>query len=160
MYAGNLLGRTAYIHAGGDRHYTNLFVCGVGPTSTGRKGSATGPVRMFFEQVDPTWVQCIQSGLSSGEGLIWSVRDPSYQREKLSRRSSEYANVAVDDGISDKRLLIQQSEFYGALQVMRRQGNTLSPTIRDAWDRGDLNSMVKNSPARASDAHISIVGNI
>jgi hypothetical protein len=43
---------------------------------------------------------------------------------------------------------------------MRRQGNTLSSTIRDAWDRGYLNSMVKNSPARATDAHISIAANI
>ena len=43
---------------------------------------------------------------------------------------------------------------------MRRQGNNLSPTMRDAFDKGLLNSMVKNSPARATDAHITIVGNI
>lgn len=159
VYAGNLLGREAYVQAGGDRHHTNLFVCGVGPTSTGRKGSATGPVQMFFQEVDEAWVRSIQSGLSSGEGLIWSVRDPISQREKKPR-SAEYADVVVDEGVSDKRLLVQQSEFYGALQVMRRQGNTLSPTIRDAWDRGNLNSMVKNSPARANGAHISIVGNV
>jgi hypothetical protein len=63
VYAGNLLGRKAYVQAGGDRHYTKLFVCGVGPTSTGRKGSATGPVQIFFQEVDEAWVRSIQSGV-------------------------------------------------------------------------------------------------
>src|SRR5262249_11145765 len=60
----------------------------------------------------------------------------------------------------DKRLLVNQSEFFGVLQVMRRQRNTLSPTIRDAFDRSVLNSMVKNCPGKATDAHITIVANI
>lgn len=68
--------------------------------------------------------------------------------------------MEVDAGIKGKRLLVRQSEFFGALQVMRRQGNTLSPVIRDAWDRGDLNTMVKNSPAKATGAHVSVIGNI
>jgi hypothetical protein len=43
---------------------------------------------------------------------------------------------------------------------MKRDGNTLSPVVRDAWDRGDLASLTKNSPARATGAHISIIGHI
>src|SRR4030095_6347743 len=43
---------------------------------------------------------------------------------------------------------------------MAREGNTLSPVIRCAWDSGDLRTMVKNSPAKATGAHISIVGHI
>src|SRR5262245_45377948 len=43
---------------------------------------------------------------------------------------------------------------------MAREGNTLSPVIRCAWDSGDLKTMVKNSPAKATKAHISIVGHI
>jgi hypothetical protein len=39
VYAGNVLGRKCYMMAGGDAHYANLFGCGVGPTSAGRKGS-------------------------------------------------------------------------------------------------------------------------
>lgn len=46
------------------------------------------------------------------------------------------------------------------LKVMTREGNTLSPVIRSAWDCGDLKTMVKNSPAKATGAHISIVGHI
>ena len=43
---------------------------------------------------------------------------------------------------------------------MRREGNTLSSTLRDAWDKDFLGSLSKNSPARATDPHISIIGNI
>ena len=43
---------------------------------------------------------------------------------------------------------------------MRREGNTLSPVIRQSWDQGDLNIVTKNSPARATGAHISIIGHI
>ena len=43
---------------------------------------------------------------------------------------------------------------------MARDGNTLSAIIRDAWDRGDLRSMTKNSPAVATGALISIVAHI
>jgi hypothetical protein len=161
VYAGNILGRNRFVWAGGDKHYPNLFAIGVGPTSTGRKGSAHGPLEFFFRGIDEKWTQAIQSGLSSGEGLIWAVRDPILGREKVRPKGPvEYHDVQIDAGVKDKRLLVRQSEFFGALQVMRRQGNTLSPVIRDAWDRGELNSMVKNSPARATGAHISIIGNI
>jgi hypothetical protein len=162
-YAGNILGRRAFVWAGADKHFPNLFLCGVGPTSTGRKGSAAAPINLFFQEIDEDWVRSIQSGLSSGEGLIWAVRDPIYRREKVSQgkgKPAEYQEVLVDPGIEDKRLLVQQSEFFGALQAMRRQGNNLSPTMRDAFDKGYLNSLVKNSPAKATNAHISIVGNI
>lgn len=160
VYAGNAFGRDAYISTGGDKHYSNLYLCAVGPTSGGRKGSATGPVEMFFEVIDPEWVRGIQSGLSSGEGLIWCVRDPIFKLEKEKGNSEIYRKTCIDEGVKDKRLIIRQSEFHGALQMMKRPGNTLSPTIRDAWDRGTLNSLTKNSPARATGAHISIVGNI
>jgi hypothetical protein len=160
--AGSVLGRGPYIWAGADRHHTNLFACGVGRTSGGRKGSAWGPVEMFMSGVDNEWVRGVQSGLSSGEGVIWGVHDPVYKRENIARKNEPPRDeeTLIDAGVADKRLLVRQSEFFGALQVMRRQGNTLSPTLRDAWDRGNLNSMVKTSPTKATDAHISIIANI
>src|SRR5215831_19429461 len=36
----------------------------------------------------------------------------------------------------------------------------LSPTLRQAWDGGNLQITTKNSPARASEAHVSLVGHI
>src|ERR1700682_334186 len=66
----------------------------------------------------------------------------------------------VDYGVSDKRLIIIESEFAGALQVMKREGNILSRVLRDGWDRGNLATLTKNSPARATGACISIIGHI
>src|ERR1700720_1492485 len=56
--------------------------------------------------------------------------------------------------------MLIEPEFAGALIVMRREGNIVSRVIRDAWDRGDLATLTKHSPARATGAHISIVGHI
>ena len=44
----------------------------------------------------------IQSGLSSGEGLIWAVRDPITKTEPVmdgKRRTGEYEEVVVDPEI-------------------------------------------------------------
>jgi hypothetical protein len=43
---------------------------------------------------------------------------------------------------------------------MTREGNTLSVLIRQAWDGVKLASLTKNSPLKATDAHISIIGHI
>ncbi len=142
---GNLINRRAYYLAGGDKHFTNLYVLLVGETAKSRKGTSWGHIRRIFEEIDSKWVSGrITDGLSSGEGLIWAVRN----------------SIGKDPGISDKRLLIVQGEFAAALKVLRREGNTLSAVIRNAWDTGDLNTLVKHDPAKATDAHISIVGHI
>src|SRR5262249_60231495 len=41
-----------------------------------------------------------------------------------------------------------------------QEGSSLSALMRLAWDTGRLNTLTKNSPATATDAHISIVGHI
>jgi len=53
-----------------------------------------------------------------------------------------------------------ESEYAAILRVLGRDGNTLSARIREAWDDGNLKNLTKNQPARATDAHISIVGHI
>jgi Protein of unknown function (DUF3987) len=63
-------------------------------------------------------------------------------------------------GVADKRLCVVEGEYSNVLKVMTREGNTLSPVIRNAWDTGDLRSMTKNSEARATGAHVSIIGHI
>jgi Protein of unknown function (DUF3987) len=143
---GSVVGRGPYYQVEGDRHYGNLYAVLVGKSSKARKGTSWGRISQLFEQVDSNWLSdCVHSGLSSGEGLIWAVRDSSAEG---------------DSGISDKRLLVQESEFANVLKVMTREGNTLSRVIRDGWDRGNLGTMTKNSPARATGAHISIVGHV
>jgi hypothetical protein len=43
---------------------------------------------------------------------------------------------------------------------MSREGNILSTIIRQAWDDGALQTLTKNSPMKATDAHVSIMGHI
>jgi hypothetical protein len=43
---------------------------------------------------------------------------------------------------------------------MSRQGNTLSPVIRQAWDDGTLQTLTKNSPMKATETHVSMIGHI
>ena len=79
-------------------------------------------------------------GLSSAEGLINEVRDQELP--------------------TDRRLMAVSDEFASVLRVMAREGNTLSPSLRSAWDSGNLRTLVKTDPLKATGAHISLVGHI
>ena len=158
---GNAIDRGPSYTVEADRHGVNLFVLLVGASAKGRKGSAWGHVRRVLAGTDPEWTQHnISHGLSSGEGLIWAVRDPIVKTQPVKEKGKvvRYEEVQDDPGIADKRLLVVESEFASTLRVMGRDGSTLSATVRQAWDTGSLRTMVKNSPAQATDAHISIIG--
>ncbi len=157
---GNAVGRTPYSPVEADRHYANLNLLLVGRTSSGRKGTSLGRARGLLEPADPDWVRaCQASGLSSGEGVIWQVRDAIEKQEPVKDKGKVigYQQIVTDPGISDKRLLVVESEFASTLRVMGREGNTLSAVIRAAWDSGNLRVLSKNSPAQSSGAHISII---
>jgi hypothetical protein len=160
MY-GNAVGFEPHAVAEAARHGGNLNVCVVGETSKGRKVSSTGRIQDLFFRADPTWAgtHIQHGGLSSGEGLIWAVRDPIEKLVK-DKKSKEYTKEVIDEGVEDKRLLIVESEFANTLKVMGREGNSLSPILRQAWDSGNLSTLTKNSPARATQAHISVIGHI
>jgi hypothetical protein len=162
---GNTIGHDTYIVADGARHHLNLYGVLVGQSSKSRKGTSWNHVANLLERVNPDWKKnCVTSGLSSGEGLIWEVRDPIEQTKPCPGKKKgdpfEYETFIADQGETDKRRLVIEAEFASVLKVMRREGNNLSPVIRAAWDSGELNTMVKNCPARATGAHISIVGHI
>ncbi len=160
---GNVVGGSPYFRVEADRHRGNLFVVLVGVTSVARKGTSLGHIRRVFQSADSEWASSrVISGLSSGEGLIWAVRDPIEKHEAVRQkgRTVGYETVTADHGVSDKRALIIETEFSSPLRVADREGNTLSAMVRDAWDTGDLCTLTKNSPARATGAHISIIGHV
>lgn len=161
---GSTLNRSAYFSVEADRHYMTLNAVLVGETAKGRKGTSWGYVHRVFAEVDRDWAATrVLSGLSSGEGLIWAVRDEITKEEPIKekgRLTGEYQTVVIDPGIRDKRLLVLESEFAGTLRSMAREGNTLSAVIRQAFDHGGLRTLTKHAPAQATDAHISIVGHI
>ena len=136
---GTAIGRTAHYAVEASAHYGNEFVVLVGPSSKGRKGSSWDHVERLMERVEPAFTEhCISSGMSSGEGLIAEVADAD----------------------QDSRRLVIESEFAQVMKVLSREGNTLSPVIRNAWDGKVLQTMVRNAPLRAAGTHIGIVGHI
>jgi hypothetical protein len=161
--AGNLFGRGPHHPIEGDQHPGKLFVGIVGNTSSGRKGTSWSRVRQVFARTDEAWVANIGSGLVSGEGLIWALRDPTYkqvQPKKNGRPDGEPYEELDDEGVADKRLLVKEAEMGRLLRSMKRQGNTLSELLRELWDTADARSMSKNSPGKATGAMLSVLCHI
>jgi hypothetical protein len=160
VFFGNAADRGAYYYADGARHYTNLFALLIGQTAKARKGTSQRHIRNLFEfelgLLADQWAQeCIKSGISSGEGVLHAIRDP------LEGRSKEGKQIILDQGVSDKRLLLIEPEYASALAHMQRDGNTLSPILRDAWDSPPtLGVLTKKQPTTATNPHISFVGHI
>src|SRR5262249_6345107 len=98
----------------------------------------------------------------SGEGLIWAVRDAIHGRSPIRQKGRVvgYEDVEEDPGIADKRLLVFEPEFASTLRVMAREGSTLSPVGRQAWDTGTLRVLTQQHSARGQYAHISIIGHV
>jgi hypothetical protein len=159
----NLVGRGPYCVAQSTRHSLNLFTCLVGATSRGRKGSSLDQILFFLRRVDENWSENrVRSGLASGEGLIYRVRDAIEEQKpvRVKGRITGYEAVITDHGEPDKRLLLIEPEFARVLQVIERETNTLSCVLRQSWDSGNLENGTKNSPLRATNAHISLIAHI
>jgi hypothetical protein len=144
---GTMAGRHGYWPIEASRHHPNEFCVLVGASGKGRKGSSWDHVEAILQQVDTAFAESgVVSGLSSGEGLIAQVADPSTDDR--------------EGGLVDKRKLVVEPEFAQVMKVLAREGNTLSPVIRNAWDGKTLQTINKNSPLRATGAHIGIVGHV
>jgi hypothetical protein len=170
---GNVIGKTPSFVVGGSSHYGNLFVALVGPTSSG-KGVAFSDCDYLFKRVDSDWrSECVSFGLSSGEGLIERVADPSERAAtELIMEDYDPTKTNVIDTMTvktptiievpdDKRLLCVETEFAKPMTAMRREGNTLSAVLRSAFDCQTLEVMTRGkSKLRASNAYVSIVAHV
>jgi Protein of unknown function (DUF3987) len=160
---GNVVGHGPHFEVEYTKHPLRLFAVLVGDSAKGRKGLSWSTPRHLFRAIEEAWVDgCVTSGLSSGEGLIYHVRDERREKQPVKQKGRviDYEEVVIDAGVSDKRLLVIEEEFAQALKVMRREGNILSPVLRAAWDTGHLHPLTKSNPVRATDAHISVIGHI
>ena len=141
---GAAIGRSAYFQIGDSRHHPNTFLLVVGDSARSRKGTAWDHARALICQADPALEPRIQAGLLSGEGLVAAVADHN----------------SDDPGIGDPRLLVIEPEFSSVLKASHRELSTLSPMLRLAWDGRPLQLLTRSAPARASAAHISLIGHI
>lgn len=150
-----MVGSSVFVRVGDTRHYARLFGLIVGQSSRARKGTSLSPVMRLLDGVAALGhplVRVSPGPLSSGEGLINAVRDASEQQND--------DGTPKDAGISDKRLFVTEGEMGGGLAAMRREGNTLSPVLRTAWDSGNCAPLTKRDVIKTTGAHINIIGHI
>lgn len=146
-----MIGRVAFQHIGDGTCHARPFFLLVGRTGKARKGTSEFTVRKIFAAVEQALMNEYpamkrhEGGLSTGEGLGWAIRDKT-----------------DDDGsgTDDKRTLVIEAEFAGAMAAAAREKNTLSATIRTCWDGKDIAPLVKNASWCASAPHICIIGHI
>jgi hypothetical protein len=153
---GSFVGRNPYYEVEGAKHHANINEVLIGETSKSRKGTSANRVRSIFSLVSG-W-KGPATGLSTGEGLKYHVRDARQERKK--DKSGEYEVVTVDEGVADKRLLVIEPEFSKVLKVCGREHSTLSATIRELFDTGNVSTLTKRDPVTATGAHVSIIGHI
>jgi hypothetical protein len=149
---GATLGPGPHIMAGNERHRAVINPLIVGRTNNGAKGTGLGVVEAVRKRALPWFDEFTTSGLSTAEGLIELVRDPSGDPED---------EKTYDPGVSDKRLLVKESEYRSVLARGRREGNTLGMTLRQAFDGGVLRTLTrKHNKLTATDPHIVVIGHI
>jgi hypothetical protein len=162
---GNLIGRAPMRRQAGI-HHVNGFTVLVGATARGRKGTAWQAVQNLLLSVDPDWLaNRLRDGFQSGESIIHALRDeitglvPIHKRKACQAHKTQ--TTVLDEGVGDKRLLILEEEFARLLIVGARTGNTLFEILRKAWDGLKwLHNEAKNSPEKATGAHVSLIGHI
>lgn len=136
MYLGNAVGHRYYVHLD-QLHFPKLYIALVGPTATGRKGTADVQARRIIDAIDPIAELYRQSGLSTGEGML----------EILDENR---------DGMIPRPAVFIETEFATVLRRADRRGNTLSGYIRGAWDNEPLSNSAKSNLIRITDHHVSL----
>ena len=153
---GVAVSRGPHLVVDGSRHGTNEFAVTVGASGKARKGTAEARAKETFLLADSEFMaRRVKGGLSSGEGLIYQVRDPV---ETFNPRDGTWS--VSDPGEEDKRLLAIEQEFGGLLKTLERDGNTLSAILRMAWDGSKLSPLTKGNRIEATNAHIGLLGHI
>jgi hypothetical protein len=143
---GNLVGPRHFAQVDRDVHHGRLWLAIIGTTAA-RKGLSFGVARGLVGEVDEDWRRGrIGSGLASGEALIEAVRDPDPDSD--------------DPGSPDSRFLVVEPELASVLRIAKREGNTLSSTLRRFWDEGDAQIRRAKASVTATGAHVSVIGHI
>jgi hypothetical protein len=142
---GSAIGGGPFIQVGADRHDARIFPVVVGETARARKGSSWSMPRAVLERADPGWAVRQLSGFGSGESVVDAVRDPDESGE---------------GGTEDRRLFVFEAEYSRMLRVAARDGSTLSPIVRDAWDGSRLQARSRQRTSVASSAYVAVLAHV
>ena len=119
----------------GTRQKTNLYVGIVGPTGSGRKGTALNLIDAVFKSVDEDWYKThVTGGLSTGEGLALHL---------------------TNSGITS--CLLIEEEYARISATKARKENTLSAFLRSAYDGKQLGNLAAGNLIYLPNSHISLL---
>ena len=155
-----MVGRGIFQRIGDAVIHCRPFFLIVGKSGKARKGTAEHTVREIFKRTDAKVREQLgnndklrthSGGLSTGEGVGYAIRD-SVEADENGKGG--------DLGVTDKRLLVIESEFDNTLSHLRRDNNTLSATVRNLFDGRDIEPMTKTSRTKSTRPHAVIIGHI
>jgi uncharacterized protein DUF3987 len=141
--AGLLFSRNAFVVADGKRHHAVEYLLMAGDSGVGRKGTATNRVVPLMDQVAMFYQSRVLSGLSTGEGLV----------RALTPKGTE-------DQESVRWFLAVIQEFASLLSVMKREGNTMSAILREAYDGGKLRVLTRKDPLSVDNVNLGVIAHI
>lgn len=164
LAGGIAMGREPYLQVGAQRHRGVLQSVTVARTGH-NKTDAYAPIMTLWAAVKQHWERSspaldftgrdpsrpdplVFGGLSTGEGLLYAIRD-----ESLNKKGETVP------GVADKRLLVVEPEFASVLKVMYRQDNILGVKLREVYDSADeMRNSPKGEPIVVTGAHIGLIG--
>lgn len=154
-FAAASFGPISYFPVSDTNHPARLFTCIAGQSAKARKGTSSSGVEKIFRKAEEIAglkpLEVTPGPFSSGEGIVYVVRDPS---ETIK------PGGAPDPGVMDKRLLGLLSEFAGTLAMMKRETNSVSAVLRAMWDKGTIKPVTKHNQIKTTNAHVNFVGHI
>jgi hypothetical protein len=143
--AGVLFEREAWAIADGRRHYPVKFLLVAGQTGAGRKGTASARSLPIMERVEEAFSQRVLSGLSSREGLVKGI-------------SLKDGELSLPGDV--RRYLALIPECASLLSVMKREGNTMSSILREAWDGNRLRVLTRKEPLDVDNVNLSVIAHV
>lgn len=145
-----------------DNHPTLMWALLLGRTADGRKGSSTGAAKYLFRMVNEEFYGAYTvSGISSGEGLIKEVEDPSEEDLELAESVGALVGATLDRSavVGDQRRFVIETEYANLMTRSARSGS-LSGVLRQAWDGDDLRTRTKKGSMTATRPHIAVLGHM
>jgi 5S rRNA maturation endonuclease (ribonuclease M5) len=150
--AGVLFQHSAYSLVAADVHYPAEYYLTVGDTAVSRKGTTTNAVLEIIERAQSGFKNRMLNGLSTGQGLIAALI-------KNKPEGKEQTEETIADPIAAS-VLIEISEFSELLAVMKRDENTLTAVLRNAWDGRPLSVLTRNQPLRVKNVSLATIAHI
>lgn len=152
--AGVLFQRAAHYKVTADTHYPADYFLTVGNSAISRKGTTTNAVLNVIDRAQVGFKDKILHGLSTGQGLIAAlIKKRPVNEEKSDELEAIPAPIASS-------VLIEISEFAELLAVMKREENTLSAVMRDAWDGKPLGVLTRKDPLKVQNVSLSTIAHI